>query len=88
MAQTAKDPAALIEQYVEPNPDKPAIGDARLRDYGVPVWALVGYIQATARDIAATARAYRLPPDAVEAALAYRDRHPAEIAARIAENAA
>ena len=88
MAQTAKDSAALIDQYIEPNPDQPGSGDARLRDYGVPVWALIGYIQATGRDAAATARAYRLPTEAVESALAYRDCHPAEIAARIAENAA
>ena len=88
MARTAKDPAALIEQYIEPNPDKSGIGDARLRDYGAPVWALIGYVQATGRDAAATARAYRLPLEAVEAAIAYRDRHPTEIAARINDNAA
>ncbi|HZR98768.1 MAG TPA: hypothetical protein VFE37_08685 [Chloroflexota bacterium] len=88
MAQTARDPAALIEQYIEPNPDRPGVGDARLREYGVPVWALVGYGEATGRDAVATARAYRLPLEAVEAALAYRDRYPAEIAARIADNAA
>ncbi len=88
MALTDKDPAALVEQYVEPNPDKPGIGDARLREYGVPVWALVGYGEATGCDAAATALAYRLPVEAVEAALAYRDRYPTEIAVRLAENAA
>jgi uncharacterized protein (DUF433 family) len=88
MAQTTKGPTALIEEYIEPNPDRPGLGDARLRDYGVPIWALVGYAEATGRDAAATARAYRLPLEAVQAALAYRDRYPAEIAARIADNAA
>ncbi|HEY7068271.1 MAG TPA: hypothetical protein VII06_42875 [Chloroflexota bacterium] len=88
MARTEKDPAVLIAQYIEPNPDRPGIADARLCEHAVPVWALVGYAQATGRDAAAVARAYRVPQEAVEAAFAYRDRHPAVIEARIAANVA
>ena len=88
VARTAKDPAVLIAQHIEPNPDRPGIWDARLHGHGVPVWALVGYGEATGRDAAATAPAYRLPQEALEAAFAYRDRYPAEIAARIVDNTA
>ena len=75
----------LITRYIELNPQRPGIDRARLKDYGVSVWALIGYLkQATGGDIARVAADYDVPIEAVEAALAYYRRHPAAIDARIA----
>ena len=88
MATDTRNAAALIEQYIEPDPDRPGVEEARLREHGVPIWALIGYRKATRRDAAAIARAYRVPIEAVAAALAYHARHRAAIDARIAANLA
>jgi uncharacterized protein (DUF433 family) len=88
MAQTAEGPAALIARYVEPNPHKPGEAEARLRDYGVSVWALVEYWYGVDFDKATVAQDYDLPPEAVDAALAYYKAHKALVDARIALNAA
>ena len=75
----------LITRYIELNPQRPGIDRARLKDYGVSVWALIGYLkQATGGDIARVAADYDVPIEAVEAALAYYQPHPAAIDARIA----
>ena len=76
----------LIERYIEPNPYLPVANGARLRDYGVSVWALVAYYQAAGRDIDRVAADYEVPREAVEAALAYYRQHQASIDARIAEH--
>jgi uncharacterized protein (DUF433 family) len=81
------DTAALIARYIEPNPDRPGVDDARLVAYGVPVWALIGHYDAIGRDAAVVARGYRVRLEAVQAALAYYERHKAVIDARIAANA-
>ena len=80
--------ACLIEQYIESSPSRPGVEEARLREYGVPVWALIGHYQAVGRDPRQVAADYELPLAAVEAALAYYRRHRAAIDARIAANAA
>ena len=77
---------ALIARYIEPNPHRPGLGDARLVDYGVSIWALVGYLAAVHGDVAQTAAAYAVPAEAVEAARAYYDRYKSFIDARIAAN--
>ena len=61
----------LIKQYIELNPDRPGAANARLAGYSVPVWALVGYLEAVHGNVAQVAHDYGLPQDAVEAALAY-----------------
>ena len=78
----------LIQRYVEANPHRPGLDEARLRDYGVPVWALVGHLEAVDDDICQVASDYHLPREAVEAALAYYRRYRPLIDARIAANAA
>ena len=40
------EPGALIERYIEPNPHHAGAADVRLREYYVPVWALVDYWKA------------------------------------------
>jgi len=76
----------LIARYIEPNPHRPGLDEARLVGWGVAVWALVGYLTAVGGDIAQVAEDYDLPREAVEAALAYYRRHKDLIDARIAAN--
>ena len=82
---------ALIAQYVEEDPENPGPAHARLADSGVPIWALIGYLQAaTSGDISQAAADYMVPVDAVRAAMAYykRRRNRPLIDALIALNAA
>lgn len=78
--------ADLIRQYIEPNPNKPGIDEARLKEYGVPVWALIGYLPAVRGDRFQLAREYGVHIEAVEAAYQYYLRYRAVIDARIAAN--
>jgi hypothetical protein len=85
------DDDALIAQYVAEDPDHPGPADARLADSGVPIWALIGYLQAAVQgDISQAAADYVVPEDAVRAAVAYynRSRNQPLIDALIALNAA
>lgn len=85
------DDDALIARYVEEDPSHPGPADARLTDFGIPIWALIGYLQAAAGgDVAQAAAAYRVPVDAIRAAVAYynRTRNRPLIDALIALNAA
>ena len=77
----------LITQYIEPNPHYPEIAEARLKRYGVAVWALIGQLPAREHDLAQVARDYDVPIAAMEAAYAYYQRYRAVIDARIAANA-
>lgn len=85
---TAMDDDALIRDWIEPHPHRPGPAEARLRRAGVSVWALVGYWRAVRGDVARVAYDYRLPTEAVQAALAYYQRHQAAIDARLEANAA
>jgi len=78
---------ALIARYLEPNPGRPGPADWRLRQAGVSVWAVVGQWLAANRDTDEVASAYSIPRQAVEAALAYYQKHPEIIEARLAANA-
>ena len=81
------DDDTLIERYVEPDPWHPWAGDARLRESGVHVWALIGHWHyGTNQDTEAVARDYNLPLQEVQAALAYYRRHTAAIDARLEQN--
>lgn len=76
----------LIERFIEENPFRPGVADARLTDSGVPVWAIIGYLPAVGDNPDRVAKSYDLPREAVDAALAYYDRHRRVIDARIAAN--
>jgi uncharacterized protein (DUF433 family) len=76
----------LIGQYIEANPHRPGLDEARLKEYGVAVWALIGHLPAVGGDIAQVAYNYHVPLEAIEAALAYYERHREIIDARIAAN--
>lgn len=60
--------------------------EARLRDYGIPIWALIGYMCAVDGDAAQVALDYDIPMEAMNAALAWNRRHHDVIAARILLN--
>src|SRR5262249_27356575 len=80
---------ALIAQYIEENPLRPGAADARLKDFGVAVRALISYLtRAVGGDVAQAAADFEVPGAAVEAARAYYERHRAPIDARIAVSAA
>jgi uncharacterized protein (DUF433 family) len=79
---------ALIDSYIEQNPDRPGLDEARLIGFGIPIWAMVGYYWAVGEQPARVAEDYEIPEEAVAAALAYYHRHRALIDARLAANAA
>jgi len=92
MAKQASSTSDLIARYVEENPHYPGPADARLKDFGTAVWALISYLNgAVAGDVAQAAKDYDVPVEAVQAALAYycQDAERRKlIDARITSNAA
>jgi uncharacterized protein (DUF433 family) len=79
----------LIAKYVEENPRRPGPADARLKESGIELWALISYLDlAVAGDVAQAAEDYEIPAAAVQAARAYYGRHRAPLDARIAISAA
>ncbi len=74
---------ARIAQYIELNSSRPGLANARLREYGVAVWALIGYLRAADGDIDRVAADYDVSRAAVEAAIAYYEHYPAIIDARL-----
>lgn len=79
------DEERLIERYIEPDPLGVRISDAQLRDSGVSVWAMIGYLRLVDGDVERTARDYDVPVEAVDAALAYYRLHRAAIEGRLAD---
>jgi uncharacterized protein (DUF433 family) len=80
------DEDALIEKWIEPDPNRPGAAHYWLKGYGVHVWALVGHFKGVG-DVATVAKDYDVPVESVEAVLAYYKRHKAVIDDRIAWNA-
>lgn len=78
----------LIARYIQENPHRTGPANVRVMPYGVPVWALVGHLDAVHGNLQRVADDYELPTDVVEAALAYYEQHKQAIDARIAANAA
>ena len=71
------DEQALIAKYIEPHPHRVGVAGARVKGRGVAVWAIVGTFLLTEGDDAVerVAHAYRVTPEAVQAALAYYRQH-------------
>lgn len=82
-----QDDDSIISLYIEKKPYASGRTDAYLKDSGVPVWAIVGHWKAVGKSVTTASGDYEIPESAVEAALAYYDRHQTEIDARLAENA-
>ncbi len=70
---------ALIAKYIEPHPAKPGRAFARVREYGVPVWALVGFLAEDFSNADQVAHDYALPHEAMDAAIAYYRQNKAHI---------
>ena len=62
--------------------------DARVKEYGTPVWSLVAYSDVVKGDMNRVAADYELPEEAVEAAMAYYRQNKAVIDARLLLNEA
>ena len=77
----------LVTKWIRPHPRRRGVEEARLVKPQISVWALVGHLRTVGWDVNRTAEAYRIPPEAVEAALAYYEQHRTEIDARLAANA-
>lgn len=82
------DDSSLIARYIDESPVYGGIADARLRDYGVSVWALVAYYLAADGSIDVVAHDYDVPREAVQAVLAYYRRHQCFVDARIHDHEA
>ncbi len=84
------DDQQLIDRYIDLDTDRYSGGraDARLKEYGVPVWALVGQLRVLDGDVDQLARDYELPSEAVQAALAYYRCNREYIDARLLLNSA
>lgn len=82
----AQDENQLIAEYIELNPHKPWRDEARLKDSGIAVWALIGYLPAVGGDVDQVAADYEISREAMDAALAYYRRNKAIIDARIEAN--
>ena len=76
----------LIHKYIEQDPYRPGKADARIKNEGVHVWALIGHMPEERRDATEIALAYRLPLEAVHAAIAFYERYRCIIDDRIAAN--
>jgi uncharacterized protein (DUF433 family) len=77
-----------MRRRIEEDPSCPGPQSARLRESGVPVWAVISYYDALKRDVELTAHDYDIPMADVRAALDYYHQHKHEIDARLAMNAA
>jgi uncharacterized protein (DUF433 family) len=64
----------LIERYIDPVSVGWGRSRARLRDSGVPVWALIGQLRVE-KDEQKVAEGYDIPLEAMQAALAYYRRN-------------
>ena len=76
----------LIEKWIEPDQWKAGAEDARIKTYGMNVWAIMGYLKMRDGDPVNVAEGYEIPVEAVKAAIAYYRRHKHEIDCRLARN--
>ncbi|MCA1725530.1 MAG: hypothetical protein LC748_15020 [Thermomicrobia bacterium] len=83
---TRNETEAFIERHFEPHPDPVKQGDAwyRLRERGVPVYAIIGTMTPTFDNTDDVADAFAVLHEAVDAAVAYYWRHKEAIDLRLA----
>jgi len=86
--QTQSRSDALVAEYIEQNPNHPGKDEARLKTYGVSVWAIIGYWKTSNGDLADVAAGYDVPIEAVEAAVAYYNGNREIIDGRLDANLA
>ena len=78
----------LIAQHIDPYPDpvKQGHGWYRLKERGVPIYAIIGALSPAFDNLDDVADAFGVSREAVDAAIAYYRRHQAAIDARLAAN--
>jgi uncharacterized protein (DUF433 family) len=83
-----KEAEDLIAKNIIPDPLKgnDAIGDYRLRESYIHVWALVGHYRAVKRNKIRVAEDYEIPLEEVDAALAFYKQNRREINKRLRQN--
>jgi uncharacterized protein (DUF433 family) len=83
---TARDLDGLISQYIEPHPDPVKAGHSwyRLKEHGVPVYAIIGSLTPSHDNADDVADAFGVSRKAVDAAIAYYCRYKADIDYRLA----
>ncbi len=64
---------------IEQDPARSGRHNARLSGYGTHVWAVIAYLRCVDRDVAATAEAFDVPEQFVQAAIGYSGDHRALI---------
>ena len=83
------DEQPLIEKHVDLNYNRfGGRADARLKESGVSVWAIVTYLGIYDGDVNEVARIYELSQEEMDAALAYYRRNKKYVDARILLNEA
>ncbi|MGI8690900.1 MAG: hypothetical protein ACR2M3_20160 [Thermomicrobiales bacterium] len=83
---TKNETKTLIERHIEPHPDPVKEGDAwyRLKERGVPVYAIIGSMTPTFDNADDVADAFAVSREAMDAAIAYYQQHTEAIDARLA----
>ncbi len=69
----------LIAEYIEPHPAKPGRAFARVKTRGVPVWALIAFLEEDFSNADQVASDYAIPREAMDAAIAYYQQNKAYI---------
>lgn len=82
----AKTDQELIEKWIELDPDERGPHEARLKQYGISAWAIIGVWKKSDGDIETVISNYQVPRAAVEAMLALYRRYAPYIDARILLN--
>jgi uncharacterized protein (DUF433 family) len=90
LASTKKTDAQLVEEHIDGDFDRYAGGraDARLRESGVSVWAIVSFLKVYSGNVTKVAEHFDLTREEVEGALAYYRLNKSFIDARVALNEA
>ena len=76
----------LISRYIEPHPDPVKSGHAwyRLRERGVPVYAIIGSLTPAYDNTDDVAAAFGVSREAIDAAIAFYRRFKADLNCRLA----
>jgi len=70
-----REPDVSLARYIEENPFKPGVANARLVESGMAIWAFAGALEAAGSDPEQVAHDYELSREQVGAAIAYYQRH-------------
>lgn len=77
---------ALVTRHIGPHPSNHGTDEYWLKGPGIPVWAIIGSMQANRHDADAVAALYHINRELVEAAWALYLHHRAVIDNRLAQN--